>query len=198
MVVLMHSDERRREILRILTESTAPVSASSFAEKFGVTRQIIVKDIALLRAEKSSIISTAKGYMITKNEESGHRKTVYVCHNAEQIEDELVTVVDLGGKVLTTAIEHPFYGTLGETLNIKSRKDIKNFNERLKEIHLYDENNKLTIINYGEIKYQKSILPTTLDLIKVRKLIRNLIEQKTGYKIPISNAQKSIEKTLLK
>ena len=131
MVVLMHSDERRREILRILTESTAPVSASSFAEKFGVTRQIIVKDIALLRAEKSNIISTAKGYMITKNEESGHRKTVYECHSAEQIEDELVTVVDLGGKVLTTAIEHPFYGTLGETLNIKSRKDIKNFLERL-------------------------------------------------------------------
>jgi len=128
----LHSDERRREILRILTESAVPVSASAFAEKFGVTRQIIVKDIALLRAEKINIISTAKGYLISKNENSGCRRTVSVCHTAEQIEDELITVVDLGGKVLTTAVEHPFYGTLGETLNIKSRKDIKNFLERLR------------------------------------------------------------------
>lgn len=72
------------------------------------------------------------------------------------------------------------------------------FNERLKEIHLYDESDKLTIINCGEIHYPRTILPTTADLLKIRKLIRNLIEQKTGYKIPISNAQKSIEKTLLK
>ena len=49
------------------------------------------------------------------------------------MEDELTTIVDLGGKVLTTAVEHPFYGTLGETLNIKSRKDIKNFFDRLKK-----------------------------------------------------------------
>ena len=128
----MHSDERRREILRILTETTEPISASAFAEKFGVTRQIIVKDIALLRAEKSNIISTAKGYLISKSENSGCRRTIYECHTAEEIEDELITVVDLGGKVLTTAIEHPFYGTMGETLNIKSRKDIKNFLERLR------------------------------------------------------------------
>lgn len=130
--MVLHSDERRREILRILTEKTMPISASAFAEKFGVTRQIIVKDIALLRAEKIDIISTAKGYMLNRNDSEGCRTTVYVCHDTEKIEDELTTVIDLGGKVLTTAVEHPFYGTLGETLNIKSRKDIKNFLERLR------------------------------------------------------------------
>ncbi len=133
MKKVLHSDERRREILRILTEKTMPVSASVFAEKFGVTRQIIVKDIALLRAEKKDIISTAKGYILNKNDSYGCRTTVYVCHDAEHMEDELTTIVDLGGKVLTTAVEHPFYGTLGETLNIKSRKDIKNFFDRLKK-----------------------------------------------------------------
>lgn len=125
----MNSEDRRREIYRILAERDTPISAAMLAERFHVTRQIIVKDIALLKAEKTDILSTAKGYILNKGERSGVRKMVYVCHGAESIEDELNTVVDLGGRVLTTAVEHSIYGTLGEALNIKSRRDVKKFLE---------------------------------------------------------------------
>ena len=128
----MQSEQRRKEILNILHERTTPVSASSLAEMFGVTRQIIVKDIALLRAEKADIISTSRGYIINSKESTGCNMTVNVCHDAEKIQDELETIIDLGGRVLTTSVEHPFYGTLGETLNIKSRKDIRLFLDKVK------------------------------------------------------------------
>ncbi len=128
----MQSDERRKEILNILNKRTTPVSASALAENFGVTRQIIVKDIALLRAEKTDILSTARGYIINGKDNTVCRTTVNVCHDADKIADELETVIDLGGRVLTTSVEHPFYGNLGETLNIKSRKDIRLFIEKVK------------------------------------------------------------------
>lgn len=127
----MNSEERRREIYKILAERDTAISAAVLAERFNVTRQIIVKDIALLKAEKNDILSTAKGYILNKGETVSVRKTVQVCHDVHSIEDELNTVVDLGGRVLTTAVEHPAYGIVGEALNIKSRRDIKKFLENI-------------------------------------------------------------------
>ena len=127
----MNSEERRREIYEILAERDTAISAAVLAERFHVTRQIIVKDIGLLKAEKINILSTAKGYMLNKGDANCVRKLVHVCHDAESMEDELNTVVDFGGRVLTTAVEHPAYGTLGESLNIRSRRDIRKFLENI-------------------------------------------------------------------
>ena len=46
----MNGDDRRNEILKKLNETTAPLSGSSLAGDLNVSRQIIVQDIALLRA----------------------------------------------------------------------------------------------------------------------------------------------------
>ena len=46
----MNSEERRLLIMKRLQQSREPVSANCLAKEFCVTRQIIVADIALLRA----------------------------------------------------------------------------------------------------------------------------------------------------
>ena len=53
----MSGEKRRENLLKILQESTNPVSGTELAEKFNVSRQIVVQDIALLRAKNHEIIS---------------------------------------------------------------------------------------------------------------------------------------------
>ena len=128
----MNSEERKKAIYNTLLESENPITGTELAEKYGVTRQIIVQDIALLRAEKKEeIISTARGYILYKKPDERLRKEITVCHGVDQIEDELSIIVDLGGRAITTYIDHPAYGRIGEGLNVKSRKDIKNFMKSL-------------------------------------------------------------------
>lgn len=129
----MNNDERKKAILNVLMEKEEPITGSELAKIFNVTRQIIVQDIALLRAEKLDITSMSRGYVLVKNISNKVRETVKVCHSSEKIEDELKIIVDLGGCAVSTFIEHPFYGSLGEALNIKSRKDINNFMLKIKE-----------------------------------------------------------------
>ena len=52
---------RRGRIERILNEATGPVSGSTLASELGVSRQIIVGDVALLRSAGMPIISTNRG-----------------------------------------------------------------------------------------------------------------------------------------
>lgn len=59
----MTGTERRMELLRLIKESKQPVKGSELAQKLGVSRQVIVQDIALLRAEKYKIIGTTMGYI---------------------------------------------------------------------------------------------------------------------------------------
>ena len=62
----MHSDERRKAIASILRAADGPISASALAEKFSVSRQIIVGDIALLRSSGEEILATPRGYVTPK------------------------------------------------------------------------------------------------------------------------------------
>ena len=121
----MDNIERKYEIYNELLGKIIPVSATVLAEKFSVTRQVIVKDVSILKAEGKEIISTTKGYVLKKDK--GFRISVNVCHDIDAMSEELTAVVDLGGRILNTSINHPVYGTIGESLNIKSRKDIKDF-----------------------------------------------------------------------
>ena len=50
----MKGAERRMMIFQTLKTAGKPISGSSFAKQFGVSRQVIVQDIALLRAERTS------------------------------------------------------------------------------------------------------------------------------------------------
>lgn len=118
------SCDRRKKILKKIKESfPSPITASALAAIFGVSRQIIVGDVAILRAAGEEIIATPRGYKY--GEESIGRYTyegVIVCqHLNDQLQDELYTVVDFGGVIIDTSIEHPVYGQLSGILDIKSR-----------------------------------------------------------------------------
>lgn len=129
----MNKEQRKQEIIKILKASSKPVSGSYLAEKLNVTRQVIVQDIALLRAENVNIMATARGYIFYGGENLAHKRAVTVCHGKEEIEDELTTIVDLGGRVLDVIIEHPIYGQITGNLMIESRRDIKEFMEIMKK-----------------------------------------------------------------
>ena len=123
----MNYTERRSCILEYLKKSETSIPASRLAEMFGVTRQIIVSDIALLRAKGNNIISTQRGYMIQREEMSGVLETISCRHKKEQISDEFYAIVDNGGSVLNVIIEHPVYGQISAELNISSRYDADEF-----------------------------------------------------------------------
>lgn len=126
----MTGEKRREEILKAIRSSDRPVSGTLLAEKFHVSRQIIVQDIALLRAANHCIISTNRGYLIQNTEI--YSCIIHVCHTDEQIEEELNLIVDAGGCVEDVFVEHAVYGKLQAPLPIRSRRDVKNF---LSDIH---------------------------------------------------------------
>lgn len=96
----------------------------------GVSRQVVVQDIALLRTMGYPILSTASGYVLN---ESKHASRLFkVCHTNEQTEDELVTIVDLGGTVVDVMVNHRVYGKMSAPLNIKNRRDVQLFMNNIK------------------------------------------------------------------
>lgn len=123
----MSPEKRRENLLKILQESELPISGTEFAEKFQISRQVVVQDIALLRAGNHNIISTHKGYIL---QEKGELQRVFkVKHSKEKMIDELNLIVDLGGKIEDVFVYHKLYGVVRVEMNIKSRRDAKKYVE---------------------------------------------------------------------
>lgn len=129
----MTGEERRKKILEILRKSREPMSGSELAAKLGVSRQVIVQDIALLRAINRNIISTTKGYVLYYQENEKVNRCFMVKHTDEQIEDELCTIVDNGGKVLDVIVIHDIYGEISAGLILRNRRDVYDFVDKIKE-----------------------------------------------------------------
>ena len=125
----MHSDERRKAIADVLRAADAPVSASALAEKFSVSRQIIVGDIALLRSSGEEILATPRGY-VTPKEARGIVRRVAVKHTPQEMEAELNTIVDNGCTVIDVVVEHPLYGQICGQLSLASRYDVAQYVEK--------------------------------------------------------------------
>ncbi len=128
---MVHSP-RRKEIIRALRESETPLSGSALGEKLGVSRQVIVQDIALLRTSGYDIISTNRGYLLN-NSGNNPCRLVKVQHGPDQIEEELNLIVDLGGCVEDVLVNHRTYAKLEAPLKIKNRRDVRNFVENLEK-----------------------------------------------------------------
>ncbi len=123
----MTRDKRRREILKTLSNSQVELSGKHLALKFGVTRQIVVQDIAVLKSEGHKITSTIKGYILNEKERKGVTKVIAVQHPKERIREELECIVENGGEVLDVIVEHPLYGELRGNIAIKTFDDIEKF-----------------------------------------------------------------------
>ncbi len=125
----MTAEERRKAILETLRTSSTPCNASVLAETYGVSRQVVVTDIALLRASGTSINATPRGYVIAR-EEAGIVRRIACRHNSFDTANELYLIVDNGGTVLDVVVEHPVYGELIGSLQLKSRYDVGQFMAR--------------------------------------------------------------------
>ena len=123
----MKAAERRKEIIMFLMSEKEPVSGSILSEKFGVSRQIIVQDISVLKAAGFDILSTHYGYIV--QDTPFNERVVKVYHTTDQTEDELNCIVDLGGTIVDVFVWHKVYGKISADLNIFSRLHIKQFIE---------------------------------------------------------------------
>ena len=129
----MDGDKRRKEIMELLNTEKDPLSGTSLAKRLGVSRQVIVQDIALLRATNKNILSTNRGYILYGKQEDKMtcKRVVAVKHTDEQMRDELYCIVDAGAKVLDVIVEHELYGQISVDLFINSRRDVDEFMEKL-------------------------------------------------------------------
>ena len=129
----MEGEKRREQLVALLYNVKTPISGTDLAKKLGVSRQVIVQDIALLRAVNKNILSTNKGYVLyAPDQNSGRVKRSFpVTHAKEQIKDELYSIVDYGGKVLDVVVEHDIYGQITVDLILCNRFDVDEFVERI-------------------------------------------------------------------
>lgn len=128
----MNGETRRIKIIELLQTSSSPLSGDKLAEQLGVSRQVIVQDIALLRASNYMILSTNRGYLFNITPVSSYSRIFTVSHTTDEIKDELYTIVDCGGHVRNVIVEHMVYGSITANLNLYSRHDVDEFVYKLK------------------------------------------------------------------
>lgn len=131
----MDRAERIQYIQQRLTEANGPVRGSDLAEECQVTRQVIVGDIAHMRAMGQSIQASPRGYRLTVPRQTGVKALLASQLSMDHFQKELYTIVDLGGAVLNVSVEHRFYGYICLDMNVRSREDVDHFLEELRRKH---------------------------------------------------------------
>ena len=130
----MNGEQRRELILARLKEESQPISATRLAKEFSVTRQIIVADVALLRAAGYTVRAEHRGYVLEEETEiEGITKRIVVKHGKDSVREEFYAIVDNGGKVLDVIVEHCIYGVIAAKLDIATRYDADVFVSKINE-----------------------------------------------------------------
>lgn len=128
----MNTTQRRTHILDYLKQADRPLSATALARRLSVSRQIIVGDVALLRAGGEEVTATPRGYVLD-GPRPGIVRTVACVHSGADMERELTLVVDQGCTVENVIVEHPVYGQITGPLALSSRYDVGEFLRRVRE-----------------------------------------------------------------
>lgn len=123
----MDVEKRRAQILDTLQSSHTAISGDALSKQLGVSRQIIVQDIAVLKAANYTIMSTNRGYLLYPGLPIHNSRTFKVSHATNQIQDELNCIVDCGGIIRNVIVSHDVYGNITAELNISSRRDVDAF-----------------------------------------------------------------------
>lgn len=128
----MDAKERRDLLRKMLASAGAPVTGTALARDLGVSRQVVVGDIAILRAAGDDIYATPQGYALPSQRVQGAISAKFACrHDWGRIEEELAIIVDNGGKVVDVVVEHPIYGEIKANLMLTSRREVGEFIQRL-------------------------------------------------------------------
>ena len=158
----MTGTERRTKIVELIQNSEKPLSGTALAKQCDVSRQVIVQDIALIRASGYDIISTNRGYII---QEPLVRERVFkVNHTDEQLEEELYSIIDLGGTVVNVMVNHRVYGHMEAELRINSRRKVEAFMEDIRSGKSSPLKNITSNYHYHKVAADSE---ETLDLIEV-------------------------------
>ena len=172
----MNTSERQKKILKILQDSEVPVTAKDLAACFKISRQVIVQDIAVIRAATAGIISTCRGYTMEKA--NGFTREFKVCHTDELTARELNLIVDCGGTVRNVSINHRVYGRITVDMDIRSRQDVEDL---LKLLHT----GKSTLLANAAAGYHYHVVEAAtkerLDMIGERLKEANLIAPLTAW-----------------
>lgn len=123
----MKNTDRRREIIGMLIGEKRAIAGEELAERFGVSRQIIVKDINTLRDEGYGIVSTHYGYLFKTSPLKS--RDFKVKHTTEETERELSLIISEGATVENVYVWHKVYGKIEAPLNIYSTAQINEFIE---------------------------------------------------------------------
>ena len=157
----MTGTERRTKIVELIQNSEKPLSGTALAKQCDVSRQVIVQDIALIRASGYDIISTNRGYII---QEPLVRERVFkVNHTDEQLEEELYSIIDLGGTVVNVMVNHRVYGHMEAELRINSRTKVEAFMEDIRSAKSSPLKNITSNYHYHKVAADSE---ETLDLIE--------------------------------
>ncbi|WP_440895978.1 transcription repressor NadR [Amphibacillus sp. Q70] len=126
-------EERRDAIMNWLRKNDLPLTGGELAKRAGVSRQVIVQDISLLKAKNEPIISTSQGYLLMKesSDVKQYQRIVVVKHRPDQTKEELDCIVDQGVTVKDVIVEHPIYGELNAMVMVSDRHDVKQFIENI-------------------------------------------------------------------
>lgn len=124
---------RRQRITAQLEKAEKPISATALAKEYAVSRQLIVGDIALLRAGGLNIAATPRGYCIEQSQTEGVTYLIACCHSGEEMEAELNLIVDFGGEVMDVVVEHPVYGQLVGQLCLSNRYEVSQFVQKVRQ-----------------------------------------------------------------
>lgn len=124
---MRNTEKRRKEIVSLLSQNREAVSGGELSEHFNVSRQVIVQDISVLKGQGYDIISTHYGYIL--NDSPLAERVFKLKHTTNETEDELSTIVSLGGTVADVFVWHKVYGRIVAPLNIFSQLHVKQFIE---------------------------------------------------------------------
>lgn len=176
--MIMKGQERRQEILHLLSSSQSPLSGTALAEHFSVSRQVIVQDMAVIRASTPGILSTTKGYAI--QQDTSFTREFKVRHRQEQAAEELNLIVDCGGHIKNISISHRVYGRVSAEMDIRSRHDVTEFVEALNSSHSTVLSNATSGYHYHLVEASS---PERLDLIRQQL-------EKAGFLAPLQPWEK--------
>ncbi|MBP2645096.1 MAG: niaR [Firmicutes bacterium] len=128
----MEAKRRRQALMEILCSSSEPLTGSALAKELGVSRQIIVGDIAILRAAGAEVYATPQGYLLPKIQKNTPFVARFACvHDREKLGRELAIIIDNGGKVLDVIVEHTIYGEIKANLMLTNRRELREFLDKL-------------------------------------------------------------------
>jgi len=167
----MNTEDRRKQILQYLESAKHPVTGSSLARELGVSRQIIVGDIGIIRAMGKNIYATPRGYIIPqeRRDKGSIMATITCRHDTTGLRDELEIIVDNGGKVLDVIALHPLYGELHGDLMISTRYDVESFMCKMDECKAMP-----LLVVTGGVHLHTLEVPDAATLERIRKKLKEL------------------------